>query len=277
MTYVDTPDKQQKHPHYDHQTKKLDKKDNEFSSKEFHQVRKVSTPKKLLKSFGRIGMCLNDKSTGDIPTSDLDKVCFILMNNNSNKNKKFDVGPLNDGYLIGLYHHRLGYKVFYLYNSGSDEFKAFLGFFMRNTTISLIAFYSGLEKNENSVEGIKFVNGILSKSSIGEVISENLNCKANVVFLTDCIGGGSVFDIEGINRSNMISFYVSKTNSPESKECKRSHGVFTYYFCKLINECPSITPERLCQRINPSLLRFSQVFNFEFTNQKLIESPIYSN
>ena len=33
MSYVDTPQKKQKHPHYDHRTNKLDKKDNEFTSK----------------------------------------------------------------------------------------------------------------------------------------------------------------------------------------------------------------------------------------------------
>ena len=55
MSYVDTPDKKQKHPHYEHRTTKLDRKDNEFSSKKFQQVRKVSTHKNLLKSFGRIG------------------------------------------------------------------------------------------------------------------------------------------------------------------------------------------------------------------------------
>lgn len=279
MTYVDTPDRKQKHPHYEHRTAKLDKKNHEFSSKKFHKVRKVSTEKKLLKSFERIGMCLNEKSSEDISTSELDKVCFILMNNYETAKKELGVGPLNDGYLIGLYHHRLGFKVFYLYNSGSEEFKKFLGFFLRNTKHSLTVFYSGIEERENGIEGIEFNNGSLSRSSIGEIISEHLNCKAQVMFLTDCVGGGSVFDIEGIKGeslgTNMISLYVSKGSSPESKESKRSHGILTYYFCKIINNCPNITPERLAQRISPSITRFDQTFKLEYTNQKLLDSPIF--
>ena len=133
MSYVDHPEKRQKHPHYEHRTQKLDRKDNEFSSKKFHQVRKVSTHKKLLRSFGRIGMCLNEKSTDSIPIGDLDKVCFILINDYDNdKDYDLGVGPLNDGYLIGLKHHRFGFKVFYLYNPRSDLFTSFLGFFIKN-------------------------------------------------------------------------------------------------------------------------------------------------
>ena len=279
MSYVDTPDKKQKHPHYEHRTKKLDLKDNEFTSKQFHQVRKVSTHKKLLKSFGRIGMCLNEKSSGDIPTSELDKVCFILMNDYEKDEKELGVGPLNDGYLIGLNHHRLGFKVFYLYNSGIEGFKTFLGFFMRNTTISLTVFYSGNEYRDNGTGGIEFNSNSISRISIGEIISEHLDCKARVMFMTDCVGGGSVFDIEGIKGeelgTNMISLYVKKISSPESKESKRSHGIFTYYFCKIISDCPNISPSRLSERINSSITRFNENFIIESTNQKLIDSPIF--
>ena len=116
MTYVDTPDKKQKHPHYEHQTAKLNAKDNEFSNKEFQKIRKDSTHKHMIKSFGRIGMCLNNKNSSSIPTNELNKVCLILINTYEDEDTDLGVGPLNDGYLIGLKHHRLGYTIFYLYN-----------------------------------------------------------------------------------------------------------------------------------------------------------------
>ena len=264
MTYVDQPDKKQKHPHYEHRSNKLDIKDNEFSSKKFQKVKNVSTHKNMLKSFGRIGMCLNEKTTSIISTADLDKVCFILINDYDDEDKELGVGPLNDGYLIGLKHHRLGFKVFYLYNSKLEEYSPFLSFFMQNTIDALTIFYSGRDSN---AEGIEFNNGTLSKSSIGQIISSSNNTKCNVMFITDCLSGGSVFDIEGC--SNAISFSVNKANSNESKEAKRSHGIFTYYFCKIIGECPNITPNRLVERMNPSLDRFNEIFTVETNNKEL--------
>lgn len=272
MTYVDTPDKKQKHPHYEHRTTKLDRKDNEFSSKKFQQVRKVSTHKNLLKSFGRIGMCLNEKQTSSIPIDNLNKVCFILINDYDEEDEKLGVGPLNDGYLVGLKHHRLGFKVFYLYNSQSDEFTTFLSFLIQNTTEALTVFYSGRDDN---TEGIEFSSSKLSKSSLNSIISKNCTGKARIMFITDSLGGGSVFDIK--NCSNAISFSVKKTADREPKEVKRTHGIFTYYFCKITSDCPNITPNRLVERMNPSLCRFSEEFVCEITNQELADSPIFFN
>ncbi|KAK8834137.1 hypothetical protein M9Y10_019525 [Tritrichomonas musculus] len=271
MSYVDVPDKKQKHPHYEHRTAKLDLKDNEFSSKKFQQVRKVSTHKKLLKSFGRIGMCLNNRATTSIPTEDLNKVCFIIMNDYDDDDKELGVGPLNDGYLVGLKHHRLGFKVFYLYNSNCTQFTNFLSFLMTKTTESLTVFYSGRDDN---AEGIEFDESTLSKGSISHIISSNNNDQLRLIFITDTIAGGSVFDIDGCQ--NAISFSVQKTNSNVEKEVERSHGIFTYYFCKIISDCPNITPNRLVERMNPSLTRFNEVFTCEFKAKELGETPIFN-
>ncbi|KAK8898122.1 hypothetical protein M9Y10_000392 [Tritrichomonas musculus] len=279
MTYVDAPDKKQKHPHYEHRTEKLDRKDNEFSSKKFHHIRKVSTHKKLLKSFGRIGMCLNDKPTTSLPIGDLDKVCFILVNDyEEDDDNELGVGPLNDGYLLGLKHHRYGFKVFYLYNPRAEEFSQFLGFFLKHTQHALTIFYTGHSNN-----GISFNDSLLSQSTISEIIEDNSNGEAHVVFITDCPESGSVFDIKSTGQknpqttSNLISFYVEKTNGSTPKESKRSHGIFTYYFCKITSDCPNITPNRLVERMSPSLKRFGETFKCDITDHKLADSPIYFN
>lgn len=272
MTYVDTPDKKQKHPHYEHRTTKLDLKDNEFTSKKFQKVRKFSTHKNLLKSFGRIGMCLNDKQLSNITKDDFQKACLILINDYDQEDKELGVGPLNDGYLVGLKHHRLGFKVFYLYNARMEEFSTYLRFFMNITTQSLTVFYSGRDDNS---EGIEFKAGILSKSSIREIIKDNSNGQTRFMFITDCLGGGSVFDINGCQ--NAISFSVAKSGTIESKEIRRTHGIFTYYFCKITSDCPNITPKRLVERINPSLTRFNELFTCEMSNETLEDSPIFFN
>ena len=284
MSYVDTPQKKQKHPHYEHRTTKLDRKDNEFTSKKFHHIRSVSTHKKLIKSFGRIGMCLNDKPVRNIPTVDLNKVCFILMNDYENDNnfyqyvneRELGVGPLNDGYLIGLKHHRLGFKVFYLYNPGSYEFTNYLAFFLKYTTNALTIYYSG----RGNKCGIEFNhNEVLSAILIKEIISKNCNRNAHVIFISETLEGGSVFNVEG--NKNLISLSVNKSNKEDipknkEKENKRSHGIFTYYLCKIIGEFPNITPTRLIERLTPSIARFDEKFICEYSNNELCEIPMYS-
>ena len=279
MTYVDAPDKRQKHPHFEHRTEKLDRKDNQFSSKKFHEVRKVSTHKKLIKSLGRIGMSLNEKTTSSIPTGDLDKVCFILINDyDDDEDYDLGVGPLNDGYLIGLKHHRLGFKVFYLYNSNCEQYISYLIFFLRNAHQALTVFYSG----RTSAQGIEFNGETLNKSKVGEIIASNCTGKPKTIFITESIEGGSVFPLDGfcpenaVNLTNMVSFFVSKSCAGQSKEAKRSHGIFTYYFSKFISEDPRITPNRLIERMEPSLRRFEEIFRFELTNLDVSNSPLFS-
>lgn len=280
MTNIDSSKKKQAHQNYERRSARLDLKDNQFTSRKFYHIRKDSKPKKILHSFGRIAMRLNDKKSAIIRTDDLDNVCFILINNYKKRPNSHGVGPLNDGYLIALNQHRLGFKIFYLYNPRRDEFSYFLGFFMKNTKVDLTVFYSGLNSIDN--KSIEFCNGPLSKSVVGDVISQNCNKKARVLFLTDCCDGGSVFDIHKINPKNftqpakLISFFVNKSHSPDSKESKRSHGLFTYYFCKIIKDSPNISTYKLVEKMNPSLKRFSESFGCDVTEKELIDDPLFS-
>ena len=281
MSYVDTPDKKQKHPHYEHQTIKLNAKDNEFSIKEFQKIRKDSTHKHLRKSFGRISMCLNNKDSSSIPTNELSKVCLILINTYEDEDTDLGVGPLNDGYLVALKHHRLGYKVFYLYNPKCEEFISYLEFFLTRTEQSLTVFYSGRDSDISGNHGIEFVDDKLSKYSINSIFERNCDEKLNVVLITDCISGGSVFDLRSISQNhskplNIVSFSVNKNDVKGDAEIgKRSHGIFTFYFCKITSDSPSISPALLSDRMNPSLKRFNETFTFDTTNKELEKAPIF--
>lgn len=284
MTYVDTPNKKQKHPHYEHKSAKLYAKDNAFSFKEFQKIRKDSTHKHLIKSFARIAMRLNDKDCSTIPTNELGKVCFILINTYEDNDTDLGVGPLNDGYLIGLKHHRLGYKIFYLYNPKCEEFISYLEFFLAKTEHSLTVFYTGRDSDVSGSHGIEFVDDKLSKYSINSILKRKCNEKLKVVLITDCISGGSVFDIHAINQNNnddskildIINFSVNKSDVKGDAEIgKRSHGIFTFYLCKITSDFPSITPEQLAKKMNIFLKRFSETFVFEATNKELEKSQIF--
>lgn len=274
MTYVDSPNKRQLHPHYEHRLNKLDLKDNRFSTKQFHKIRQVSTHRTLLKALERFGMCLNDKPSTSMPIGDLDKVCFMLINDyRHDRDYDLDVGPLNDAHLIGLNQHRRGFKVFYLYNPSCDEFTSYLALFLKHTRESLTVFYTG----RTSMSDVLFKKGFISKSSIRDLIAQNCTGTQKVTFITECIEGGSIFDIKSIpnQNTNMVSLYVDKLYAGQSKEAKKSHGIFNYYFYKFTKDSPDITLMRLDERMKPSLKRFDMAFRFDSTNEKLAYLPLF--
>lgn len=273
MTYVDLPDKKQKESQYEQQLIKLDSKNNEFSSKKFQKFRKLSKQKKLLNSFQRIGMCLNQKYVQSIPIQNLTKVCFILINDYDEEEDRLGVGPLNDGYLIGLKHFKIGYKVFYLYNCPMHEFPYCFGFFLRNTKEKLTVFYSG--RDDKMMGGIEFENGTLFTEELTEVINKYSNKNLQVTYITDITSSGSVFNIN--NESNAISFYVNKTTKKKQpKEVMLTHGIFTYYFCKITNCNPDVTPNQIVDQMNPLLSRFGEELKIDCSNKELSECPIFS-
>lgn len=270
MEQLKPTEKKERTSYYENQAAKLEKKNNEFSSKKFQRIRNNSSHKNVLKSLKKIGVCLNEQPIINVPSFNLDKVCFILINDYDDEENDLGVGPLNDGYLVAVNHYRLGFKIFYLYNSRSDEFPTFLGFFMKCTTKMLTVFFSG---RNHGKKGIEFNRGNISKNFICDVITRNCNGQSRAIFITDSISGGSAFDID--NCSNVISLSVKKNGPRESKELKRSHGIFTYYLCKYISECPNITPNGLVERMNSSLLRFNEKLKCKFSNEGLDESPIF--
>ena len=276
VAFYDKPSRDQKHPHYEHRCAKLYRKNNEFTNKKFQDVRGVSTRKKLVSSFKRIGKCLNELTPADIPTAGLQKVCFVLINCFEHDKHDPKVGPMNDGYLIALHHHRLGYKVFYLYNCNSSQYPQFLEFFMKYTLTQITVFYSGRDSIINGSHGIEFKDNTISCGELGKLISENYNGRCKAVFISDSTAGGSVFDINSVPEgSDIISLSASKSTDPDTKEGRRSHGIFTYYMCRIFNECPNISPDRLVERMNSSLERFNIGFNCQVTKPESGSQPIF--
>ena len=236
----------------------------------------------LLKTLNEFAISLNDKAIKNMPLSELDKVCFILINTYENENENFGIGPLNDAIHICLHYRRLHYRVFYLYNPRSSQFISFLEYFLKNTINNLTVFYSGYDSSNKNIHDIKFPNGHLPSKDIKKSIMQNCNGKAKITFITNSFNGGSVFDITSINNSNnqqtkndIISFWVEKDQSNHNS--KKSHGTFIYYLCKFINGSNNFSPKDLVDKINPSLSRFSEVFQCEISNEELADSQILFN
>lgn len=234
---------------------KLDSNNNCLSENKNEQARKITTQKKLLKSFKKIGKCLNHSNCKEISSCKFDKVCLILISNFNNNKENPHIGSLNDGYLFGLYHYRLGFNVFYLYGTNRKELNDYIQQFIANTKENLTIFHSGSNQNE-----IKF-----------NPFERTGNCK--IVLVSDCKKDKSLFDIENItktnakNQSDILSFHVDEI----------THGIFVYYYCRIIYNDPNISDKRVIEKLNSSLSRFKESFVWIATYKVDSINPIYKN
>lgn len=256
-------------------------KSHQIISKKNNTKQFDSTISGLLKTLNEFAVCLNSKTIEKMPLYNLNKVCFILINSYENENENFGIGPLNDGIHICLHYHRLRYKVFYLYNPQSTQFINYLEYFLKNTIKNLTVFYSGNDIPKSNIHEIKFPNGQLPSNIVKKSISQYCHGKAKVIFITNSFNGGSVFDINSIKISNaqqtsdIVSFWVKKDQSNhKSHEVKKSHGIFIYYLCKIINDSTNISPKEIAGKINPSIESFNEYLKFDVTNTDLIEAPL---
>ena len=100
------------------------------------------------------------------------------------------------------------------------------------------------------------------------------------MFLSDFRADLSVFNVNTIKTENsrslnFISFSVNKDKIPKNtKGMKRSHVIFTYYFCCVATEDPSTTYNRLHEKIDSYLLLFNESFIIESSNPEIKEQPI---
>lgn len=278
MTYVDRPDKKEKRIHYEKRIGKMDEH-YFFTPKDFHELRKISTHKKLIKAFTRIAMRLNDLTPDDLPPGNLDRVCFLLINDyEKDKFNELGVGPLNDGYLFGINQYRMDFNVFYLYNPTSVEYSTFLDFFMKKTQKCLTVYFSG--RNSDGNQGILFSKDILAKDTINDIIASGCNGKAHYIFIDDCLTGGTIFDIPSIIKQNkpiknLISISIDKSSTPGYKQGKRTHGLLTFYLCKSVSEKPDINPNELIEKMNLEFRRFKLKFECSITDQELANMPVF--
>lgn len=261
--------------------KKVDTSNNPTDKTKGDEANFDSAISGLLKTMNKFSICLNSRSIENISYFNLNKVCFILINTYENENEDLGIGPLNDGIHIALQYHRLHYKVYYLYNPKSSQFIEYLEFFLKNTSKALTVFYSGNDLPNNDVHEIIFKNEKLQSCIVKKAISQNYNGKAKVMFITNSFNGGTVFDIQSIKHSNnqqssnIISFWVKKEmNDLKQNEHKKSHGIFIYYFCKIISDSPKISPKELADKINPSICGFNEYLKYDISNPNLIEAPL---
>lgn len=266
FSWVDCPDEPPLQSKYVHKSVQLDTKHPEFTATQFQNTRRSQVCKTIIYSFHHIGVCLNDIDVKQLPKKGVNRVLFILINTHNN------VGCFNDAYLLSLIHRKLDFKIAFLYNPDLVTFFKFLEYFLTHTWADLTIYYSGFDsesKIRHRGHGIKFMDQTyLSAEEFGQIVGQKSNGKAFVLILQDCENGGSVFNmseaikIRNVHCSDIVSFTSHKSRlSPGEKI--RSHGLFTYYFCRLIRQFPTSSPKDMVEKLNIALKRFKITYSFE--------------
>lgn len=284
VPFVDKPDKPERSSAFLHKAVSLDKKDNQFSDSKFQSVRKVSNQKEIIESFHRIGMDINDVEVDDIPKENLNKVCFVLINNYYKDYKCLGVGPLNDAYLFALIHHKMGFKIVFMFNPEMDNFTEKLEFFLANTVMALTIYYSGRDSSSRVRRvghGIQFIDDeVMSSKEFGQLVGGKSNGTAKIIIISDCGSGKTVFSMkaatntENAHTSPMINFSVDK-KILTPRERRMSQGLFTYYFSKLVRQFPNASPKEMVDMLNISFERFKITFSSLVSFDTLDEKPMF--
>lgn len=282
FSWIDCPDEPPIQCKYIHKSVKLDKKNPLFNTTQFQNARHSQMCKTLIYSFHHIGLCLNDIDVKQMPKKGVDKVLFILINDHNN------VGCYNDAYLLSLIHKKLEFKICFLYNPDLVTFFKFLEYFVSHTISDLTIYYSGFDsesKIRHRGHGIKFMDqSYLSAEEFGQIVGQKSNGKCFILILQDCENGGSVFSMEeavkihNVHCSDIVSFTSNKSKLSPGEKIK-SHGLFTYYFCRLVREYPTITPKDMVEKLNIALKRFKISYTFEtsVTDDRLKEDIMFED
>lgn len=266
FSWVDCPDEPPLQSKYVHKSVQLDKKHPEFTMTQFQNTRHSQLCKTVVYSFHHIGVCLNDIDVKQLPKKGVDKAIFILINSHNN------VGCFNDAYLLSLIHRKLEFNIAFLINPDLVTFFKYLNYFLTHTWKDLTIYYSGTDaksKIRKRGHGIKFMDQtFLSAEEFGQIVGQKSNGKAFVLILQDCENGGSIFNmseairIKNVHCSDIVSFTSHKSKLSPGEKIK-SHGLFTYYFSRLIRQFPTSSPKDMVEKLNEAMQRFKITYSFE--------------
>lgn len=281
--YIDKPNYGLKRSTYIRKVVKLDNKDDQFSTKKFQKVRKCSTKKDVLDSFRRIGMSFDKVKLSKLPKENILKVCFVTIANFDDTNESLGVAPLNDAYLFAFIHYKLGYKVIFLYNPDKSVFVKSLKFLLAKTSNTLTIYYSGndsFSKISQVNHGIQFnYKENITDTELGILFRQKKDARIKIFIFSDCTTGGSIFSMKNVkkdmNLPNIVSISANKS-SLMPKEKRMSHGLLTYYFCKLIMNFADSSVKKMIDLLNMSMRRFGITFTPIVSDEELLDRQMIS-
>lgn len=289
MLYIQQPNKKPKDSPFEKQISKL--KNTKFTQEQFQKARSSSKISKIEKYFLRIGICLNNQSVKSLSNGSYDKVCFIISNTYINEKLNLGVGPLNDGYMVGLHFYKLGYKIFYIINPLQRECEKFLQFFVKNSGSQFVIYFTGrigkIRQKDNMHDlpqtAMLFDDGHLFDDEVISLLTQNKSESENkIVLISDSPHCEPICSFKTLSKSTLEELpntiiLSPHRNSPsiDEKIALKRHGLFSFYLCKYLKQDPSISLQNLELKINSELNRFDETVQCEVQDPNIIDCPLF--
>jgi uncharacterized caspase-like protein len=189
-------------------------------------------------------------------------------------------------------HKRMGYSVYFLFNTTPVAFKSLVPVFLKQTKAALTIFFTGHGANvrdrsgdeaDGKDEALVFDNGHILDDDMLHMLKENANGKAKVLVLTDCCHSGSIWDLQSAHAKsealppNIVSLSAAHDDQTAKQTTinKGDQGIFTHFLWEALEKKPSLTPRALEAVLNPSLAKYNQKYVPTATSDALLDRPVF--
>ena len=267
----------------------LSKLNIDFTDQEWEQAHNSGTLSENSSQLNSLG--INLESSSSLPTN-LKKAVFICCNTYERPDYSLGVGPMNDAITVSTFMKEHGFTVYYAHNPKSSEFTKYFSHFLKNTTQYLLVYYTGHgasvedddgDEQDNLDEALVFDDNFIRDDELARLISSSgkpSGCK--VLLLNDCCHSGSIYDLQsgkyqGYEMPQNIMSLSAARDSQTAKQTSvggKDQGIFTFYFFKLLESNPKLTPAEMESKINSYIAKYEQQFTKFATTDSLLTSPI---
>ncbi|OHT07656.1 Clan CD, family C14, metacaspase-like cysteine peptidase [Tritrichomonas foetus] len=214
------------------------------------------------------------------------RVALIICNTYTSSKYQLGTGPLSDSFTAAAYLKELNFAVYFARNPTRKEYKEYIKLFFEAKAENIFIYYTGhsetvsagSEEDAGKDESLIFEDGPLMDEELAELISKSKKDENSVItMLNECCHSGNTWNIKGTAFSSytmpkkliLISSIRANSTTPSSVGSK-DHGLFSFYFFRLVNDNQGITYPKLESEINHYLAKHQQyIIKFSTTPELL--------
>lgn len=257
-----------------------------FSMEEWVNAHESGTIEENSSELASYGTDLSKCNT--LPTG-LNRAVFICCNTYNKPEYSLGVGPMNDAITVATYMKNIGFTVYFAHNPSSSDFLKYLKHFFANTSQYLLVYYTGHggsikdtngDEEDGYDEALVFDDAFLVDDKLVEAIKNSGKPNnSKVILLNDCCHSGSIYDLQ--SGSDLPPNVMSLSAARDSETAKQTsmegkdQGIFTFYFFKLLQDTPTLTPIQMEESINKYISKYEQKFTRYSTSGELYEQVIF--
>jgi hypothetical protein len=227
------------------------------------------------------------KISSSLPTN-LTKAVFIACNTYTRPDYSLGVGPMNDAITVAQYMNSIGFKVYFIHNPKSTEFKQYFAHFLKHTQQQLLCYYTGHGASVNDDNGdeadkkdeaLVFDDAFVRDDVLVKLLIESGKpAGSKVTLLNDCCHSGTIWDIERGAPSGIQCISAAKDSETAKQTSMEGsdRGIFTFYFFKLLSNQANLSPKEMEKQIGQYMTRFTQQYTASAVPSSLLNQPIFS-